>query len=70
MQSIHTCFRLSYRLMYNLHIFIQINTQSDLNLKQLHKRIDLMDVKQLVNNEALLKEVLQDGIRVYGQSQG
>ena len=70
MQSIHTCFRLSYRLMYNLHIFIQINTQSDLNLKQLHKRINLLDVKQLVNNEALLKEVLQDGIRVYGQSQG
>ena len=38
--------------------------------EQLHKRIDLLDVKQLVNNEALLKEVLRDGIRIYGQSQG
>ena len=38
--------------------------------EQLHKRIDLLDVKQLVNNKALLKEVLRDGIRIYGQSQG
>jgi len=32
----------------------------------LHKNIDLLDLKQLLNNEALLKEVLRDGIKVYG----
>ncbi len=34
--------------------------------QSLHKRVDLLDVKQLLNNEALLKEVLKTGIRIYG----
>lgn len=33
--------------------------------QSLHKRVDLLDVKQLLNNEALLKEVLKTGIRIY-----
>ncbi len=32
----------------------------------LKKKIDLLDVKQLLNNEELLKEVLKDGIKIYG----
>ena len=32
----------------------------------LHKKVDLLEVKQLVNNESLLKEVLKEGIKVYG----
>ena len=32
----------------------------------LHKRVDLLDYKQLLNNEALLNEVLKEGIRIYG----
>lgn len=32
----------------------------------LHKRVDLLDVKQLLNNEQLLNEVLREGIRIYG----
>ena len=32
----------------------------------LHKKIDLLDVKQLVSNEELLNEVLKDGIKIYG----
>lgn len=32
----------------------------------LHKRVDLLDLKQLLNNEELLKEVLQTGIKIYG----
>ena len=34
--------------------------------EELHKKVDLLDIKQLVNNEILLKEVLQEGIKVYG----
>jgi len=34
--------------------------------EELHKKVDLLDLKQLVNNEILLKEVLQEGIKVYG----
>ena len=32
----------------------------------LHKKVDLLDVKQLMKNEELLKEVLKGGIRIYG----
>ena len=32
----------------------------------LHKKVDLLEVKQLVNNESLLKEVLKEGVKVYG----
>ncbi len=32
----------------------------------LHKKIDLLDMKQLLGNEELLNEVLKDGIRIYG----
>ena len=34
--------------------------------ESLHKKVDLLDVKQLLNNEALLKEVLKEGVRIYG----
>jgi len=32
----------------------------------LRKKIDLLDMKQLVGNEKLLNEVLKDGIKIYG----
>ena len=32
----------------------------------LHKKVDLLEVKQLLNNEELLIEVLKDGVRIYG----
>ncbi len=32
----------------------------------LHKKVDLLDVKQLLNNEELLNEVLKSGIKIYG----
>ena len=32
----------------------------------LHKKVDLLDIKQLSNNEKLLREVLKEGIRIYG----
>ena len=32
----------------------------------LHKKVDLLEMKQLLNNEDLLKEVLKEGIRIYG----
>ena len=32
----------------------------------LHKKVDLLEMKQLLNNENLLKEVLKEGIRIYG----
>ena len=32
----------------------------------LRKKVDLIDVRQLVNNEKLLNEVLKEGIRIYG----
>lgn len=34
----------------------------------LHKKVDLLDVRQLHNNPALLDEILADGIKVYEQS--
>ena len=32
----------------------------------LHKKIDLLDIKQLTGNTELLNEVLKDGIKIYG----
>ena len=32
----------------------------------LHKKVDLLDLKQLPNNEELLREVLKEGVRIYG----
>lgn len=32
----------------------------------LHKKVDLLDLKQLSNNEELLREVLKEGVRIYG----
>ena len=32
----------------------------------LRKKVDLLNLEQLVNNETLIKEVLKDGIRIYG----
>ncbi len=34
--------------------------------ERLRKKIDLLDMKQLIGNEELLNEVLKDGIRIYG----
>ncbi|MBQ6863901.1 MAG: nucleotidyltransferase domain-containing protein [Clostridia bacterium] len=36
---------------------------------ELHKNVDLLDVRQLHNNPALLDEILTDGIKVYEQSE-
>ena len=33
--------------------------------ESLHKKVDLLDMKQLVNNETLIHEMLKDGIKVY-----
>ena len=32
----------------------------------LHKKVDLLDLRQVLNNEKLLNEVLKVGIRIYG----
>ena len=32
----------------------------------LHKKIDLLKINQLDNNQELLKEILKDGIKIYG----
>lgn len=34
--------------------------------ESLRKKVDLLDVKQLVNNETLIDEVLKEGIKIYG----
>lgn len=31
----------------------------------LHKKVDLLDIKQILNNEALADEILKEGIRIY-----
>ena len=36
---------------------------------ELHKKVDLLDLKQLTNNSELLDEILKDGIKVYEQSE-
>lgn len=37
--------------------------------EKLHKKVDLLDTKQLLENEELLNEVLKEGVRIYGASQ-
>ena len=32
----------------------------------LHKRVELLDLKQLINNHDLIDKVLMDGIKIYG----
>ncbi len=32
----------------------------------LNKKVDVLDQKQIVNNEALLNEILKDGVKIYG----
>ena len=34
--------------------------------ESLHKRVDLLKVNQLDNNQQLLKEIMKDGIKIYG----
>ena len=34
--------------------------------EQLHKKVDVLDLKQLLNNESLLNNVLKEGIKIYG----
>ena len=34
--------------------------------QSLHKKIDLLKINQLNNNQELLKEILKDGIKIYG----
>ena len=34
--------------------------------QKLHKKIDLLKLNQLDNNEELLREIMKDGIRIYG----
>ena len=34
--------------------------------EKLNKRIDLLDMSQLNNNPALLREILKDGVKIYG----
>ena len=34
--------------------------------EKLHKKVDLLDIKQLVGNESLLREILKEGIKIYG----
>ena len=33
----------------------------------LHKKVDLLDLRQLAENQALIDEILKDGVRVYEQ---
>lgn len=35
--------------------------------EELKKKVDLLDVLQLNNNQKLLQEILKDGIKIYGQ---
>ena len=32
----------------------------------LHKKIDLLRINQLENNQELLREIMKDGIKIYG----
>lgn len=36
---------------------------------KLHKKVDLLDLRQLADNQALIDEILKDGVRVYEQSE-
>ena len=33
----------------------------------LHKKVDLLNIEQLTNNQTLLNEILRDGIKIYGK---
>ena len=33
--------------------------------ESLHKKVDLLNIEQLVNNQVLLNEILRDGIKIY-----
>ncbi len=33
----------------------------------LHKKVDLLNIEQLTNNQVLLNEILKDGIKIYGK---
>ena len=35
--------------------------------ENLHKKVDLLNTKQLSNNQELLNEILKDGIKIYGK---
>lgn len=35
--------------------------------ESLHKKVDLLNIKQLNNNQELLNEILKDGIKIYGK---
>jgi hypothetical protein len=34
--------------------------------EELKKKVDVLDIKQLNNNLVLTKEILKDGIKIYG----
>ena len=34
--------------------------------KALSKKVDVLDLRQLINNEELLRDILKEGIRIYG----
>lgn len=34
--------------------------------ERLHKKVDILDLNQLLNNKELLREILMDGIKIYG----
>ena len=34
--------------------------------ESLHKKVDLLDINQVVNNAELLNEVLKEGVKIYG----
>ena len=34
--------------------------------RELHKKVDLLDLRQLNNNAELLDEILKDGVKIYG----
>lgn len=34
--------------------------------ESLHKKVDLLNLQQLINNQELLNEILKDGIKIYG----
>ena len=35
-------------------------------VEELKKKVDVLDVTQLKNNETLVQEILKDGIKIYG----
>ena len=45
---------------------IRFYGMAELLREGLHKKVDLLDIKQLVNNEELIREVLKGGIKIYG----